>query len=407
MKIVYPILLFGFILVNHSEAQISGCTDRLAINYSKSATINDGSCRYNPANVGPSSTLSLAGTLAETSGLIFWNNTLWTQNDNTDINIYSIDTLNGDIVHSYPLSGIPNKDWEEISQDDNYLYIGDFGNNSGSRTDLRIFRISKNSLTGNSPLIDSIKFSYSDQLDFSSGSNFTDFDCEALIISKDSIYLFTKQWVSNKTSVYSLSKYPGSYTAMLRSSFDVDGLITGAVYFESERIIALSGYSDKLEPFVYLLYDFKGSDFFGGNKRKIALLIPYHQTEGIASSNSIKYYISNEHFSLAPVINVPQQLNIFDLSSFLGNYLGLPKPYPDESNNFIILPVPAHDFITVKSYSALLPIDYSIVTMSGRIIMRDRLTSDNETISVSGLAAGIYFLRIGDEKKHTYKVIKE
>lgn len=407
MKIFYPILLFGFILANQSEAQTSGCTDRLAINYNKSATINDGSCIYNPANAKPSSAFSLADTLSETSGLIFWNNQLWTQNDNTDINIYSLDTLNGNILHPYPISGIPNKDWEEISQDNNYIYIGDFGNNSGSRTDLRIFRISKNSLTGNSPAIDSIKFSYSDQVDFSSGSNYTDFDCEAFIVSKDSIYLFTKQWVSNKTSVYSLSKNPGSYSAKLRSSFDVEGLITGAVYLESERIIALSGYSDMLEPFVYLLYDFTGSDFFGGNKRKIALLIPYHQTEGIATSNGIKYYISNEHFSLAPVINVPQQLNIFDLSSFLGNYLGLPIPFPDEGNNFIVLPVPAHDFITVKSYSALLPIDYSMINLSGKIVFRGKLMSENETISVLDLTAGIYFLRIGDKKKYTYKVIKE
>ena len=407
MKIFYPILLFGFILANQSEAQTSGCTDRLAINHNQAATVNDGSCIYNPANVGPSATINLAGTLSETSGLIFWNNKLWTQNDNTDINIYSLDTLSGNIFHAFPLSGIPNKDWEEISQDDNYVYIGDFGNNSGSRTDLRIFRISKNSLAGNSPVIDSIKFSYSDQVDFSSGSNSTDFDCEAFIISRDSIYLFTKQWVSKKTSVYSLSKNPGSYTAKLRSSFDVDGLITGAVYLESERIIALSGYSDLLDPFVYLLYDFKGSDFFTGNKRKIALLIPYHQTEGIASSNAIKYYISNEHFSLAPLINVPQKLNIFDLSSFLGDYLGLPIPFPDEGNNFIISPVPAHDFIKIRSYSALLPLDYFLANLSGQLIKKGKLSSDTELISVSELASGIYFLRIGDEKKHIYKVIKE
>ncbi len=407
MKILYPILLFGLILINRSEAQISGCTDRLAINYNKAATINDGSCIYNPANVGPSSSLSLAGTLSETSGLIFWNNHLWTQNDNTDTNIYSLDTLNGNFVHAYPLSRITNKDWEEISQDDNYVYIGDFGNNYGNRTDLKIFRISKNSILNETPVIDSIGFSYSDQVDFTSGSNNTDFDCEAFIVSKDSIYLFTKQWKSNRTSLYSLSKNPGEQVAKLRFTFDVKGLITGAVYLESERIVALSGYSETLDPFIYLLYDFNGSDFFGGNKRKIALLIPYHQTEGIATSNGIKYYISNEHFSLAPLINVPQQLNIFDLSSFLGNYLGLPIPFPDEGNNFIVLPVPAHDFITIKSFSAMLPIDYSMINLSGKIVFRGKLMSENETIIVSGLDTGMYILRIGEEKKHAYKIIKE
>jgi hypothetical protein len=406
MRYFLSIAVF-ILLMNRMEAQKYGCTDRLAVNYDQSATINDGSCIYNPANVEPSSTFSLTGTLSETSGLIFWNNQLWTHNDNTDTNIYSLDTLNGSIIHAYPLSRISNKDWEEISQDDDYIYIGDLGNNAGNRTDLRIFRISKNTLISELPEIDSIKFTYSNQVDFTAGSNKTDFDCEAFIVSKDSIYLFTKQWISNRTSVYSLPKNPGNYTAKLKSSYDVDGLITGAVYLESERIVSLSGYSDKLEPFVYLLYDFKGSDFFGANKRKIELLIPYHQTEGIASADGIKYYISNEHFSLASVINVPQQLHVFDLTPFLGNYLGLPIPYPDEVNNFIILPVPAHYFITIKSYSTLLPIDYILGDLSGQIIMKGRLISENSTINVSGLAAGIYFLRIGEERKHSYKVIKD
>jgi hypothetical protein len=91
----------------------------------------------------------------------------------------------------------------------------------------------------------------------------------------------------------------------------------------------------------------------------------------------------------------------------LGNYLGLPIPYPDAENNFIISPVPAHDFVTVKSYSALLPIDYILGNLSGQIIMKGRLMSENSIINVSGLAAGIYFLRIGEERKHSYKVIKE
>jgi len=395
------------LIAGQSEAQKYGCTDRLAVNYDQSATINDGSCTYNPANLEPSISFSLAGSLSETSGLIFWNNQLWTHNDNTDTNIYSLDTLNGNIIKIYPLSRIANKDWEEISQDDNYIYVGDFGNNGGNRTDLRIFKISKNSLTGNLPVIDSVKFTYSDQVDFSTGSNNTDFDCEAFIVSEDSIYLFTKQWVSNKTSVYSLPKNPGYYIAKLKSSYDVEGLITGAVYLESERIIALLGYSDLLEPFVYLLYDFKGSAFFGGNKRKIGLLLPYHQTEGISTADGIKYYISNESFSLYSVINVPQRLHIFDLTSFLGNYLNLPIPFPDAENNFIILPVPAHDFIKVKSYSALLPIDYILINLSGKIIMKGRLTSENETIIVSSLASGMYILRIGKEKRYSYKIIKE
>lgn len=408
MYIRYFIIIVAFILsAAPSEAQVYGCTDRLAVNYDPSATVNDGSCTYNPANIAPLGSLILDEILSETSGLIFWNNYLWTHNDNADNKIYSIDTIYGTIAGSYTLSGIENKDWEEISQDEDYIYIGDFGNNSGDRRDLRIFRISKNSLISESPVIDTINFSYSNQFDFASAVNNTDFDCEAFIVSHDSIYLFTKQWISNNTSLYSLPKTPGTYTAKLRSSIDVDGLITGAVLLESMRIVALSGYSNRLDPFVYLIYDFNGYDFTGGNKRKIEILLQFHQIEAITSTDGIKFYMSNEHFSLFPLTNTRQKIHIFDLGSFLGNYLGLSIPFPDNENNFIISPVPAHDLITVKSYFDLLPADYRLISLTGQIIMTGRLTAELSTINVSALSRGTYILRIGEEKRHSYKVIKE
>jgi len=144
MIIRYLTLILVFIILSgNAHAQIYGCTDRLAINYNSSATLNDGSCIYNLSNISPLGSLPLDEVLSETSGLIFWNNNLWTHNDNSDSNIYMLDTLYGRIVQAYPLAGIENRDWEEISQDEDYVYIGDFGNNSGNRTDVRILKVSK------------------------------------------------------------------------------------------------------------------------------------------------------------------------------------------------------------------------------------------------------------------------
>jgi hypothetical protein len=395
------------LLVNRTEAQIYGCTDRLALNYNPSSTVNDGSCKYNQANIAPLASLKLDGTLSETSGLILWNNLLWTHNDNNDTNLYSLDTIYGNIVQSYPLSSIKNTDWEEISQDEDYIYIGDFGNNSGNRDDLKIFMASKNSILHNSAVFDSICFSYSNQTDFTPDDYNTDFDCEAFIVSDDSIYLFTKQWASKETSVYSLPKNPGIYIAKLRSTFDVKGLITGAVFLKEKKIVVLSGYSRRLDPFIYLLYDFRGTDFFGGNKRKIEVLLPYHQIEGITTADGIKYYVTNEHFSLELLLNIPQKIHVFNLSSFLGNYLNLPVPIPDAENNFIISPVPAHDYITIKSLIDLLPSDYRLLTLSGQTVMTGRLTAEDSILSISGLASGIYILKIGEERRHAFKVVKE
>ena len=60
---------------------------------------------------------------------------------------------------------VENSDWEEISQDDGYIYLGDFGNNTGDRTDLHILRVEKSSLKSGKPSIDTIWYTYSDQYD--------------------------------------------------------------------------------------------------------------------------------------------------------------------------------------------------------------------------------------------------
>ncbi len=111
-------------------AQVPGCTDPLANNYDPSATFNDGSCTYDPVSISLQSTSLLSDQISETSVLINWNGVLWTHNDNADTVIYGLDSMSGDIVQTYSLNGVRNIDWEEISQDDEYIYIGDFGNNS-------------------------------------------------------------------------------------------------------------------------------------------------------------------------------------------------------------------------------------------------------------------------------------
>ncbi len=400
-------IMLIMLIAGHARAQKSGCTDRLAINYDQSATINDGSCRYNPANIGALASLNLDGVLSETSGIVFWENQFWTHNDNSDTNIYALDTLYGRIVQPWPMSHIKNTDWEEISQDKNFIYIGDIGNNSGNRDDLKIYRAGKSSILNNSAVFDSICFTYEDQTDFTPAAYASDFDCEAFIVSSDSIYLFTKEWVSNGTRVYSLPKTPGNYVAKPRASYNINGLITGSVYLEEERIVALIGYNERLNPFLYLLYDFKGSDFFSGNKRKIDIMLPYHQIEGITTTNGIKYFITNEYFTLAPIIKTPQKIHLLDLHAFLGDYLNLSVPHPDTENNFIVSPVPAHEFVTIQSLPDLLPADYIMLNLSGQIVMTGKLNSENSTLNISGLNSGIYFMRIGEERRHSYKIVKE
>jgi hypothetical protein len=311
------VILFFLLCITSTYGQISGCTDTLAENFNPNATINNGSCLYAFAKIKPESTLKISDSLIETSGLIAFDNLLWTHNDDHDTTIYGLDSI-GKIKKKIKLENVVNTEWEEISQDSIYIYIGDFGNNSqGNRTDLHILRIEKKSFLLNKPVIDTISFSYSDQIDFSAQKpNSTDFDCEAFVVSQDSIYLFTKQWSQNKTSVYVLPKNPGNYIAQYKEILNVDGLITGATMTPKNEIV-LCGYTKNFQTFLYLVYDLKNFDFTTANQRRINFSLTYHQIEGITTLNGKQFFISNESFMKKPIINNPQQIHTLDLSTYL------------------------------------------------------------------------------------------
>ncbi|HOY30530.1 MAG TPA: T9SS type A sorting domain-containing protein [Bacteroidales bacterium] len=411
MHNIFIILVFCIVLFSaEAKAQVYGCTDPLASNYNVTATVNDGSCIYNNTSVAPVTSKLLSPQISETSGLIFWNNYLWTHNDNTDTNLYVLDTTTGAIVQTYPVYGFENTDWEDISQDDHYIYIGDFGNNAnGNRTDLRIIRIEKNSLLQNITVADTINFSYSNQTNFiPAGSCNTDFDCEAFIVTSDSIFLFTKQWISNQTSIYALPKTPGTYIAQLQATNNVDGLITGATCLQPEKLVVLCGYSTTLQPFALLLYDFNGNDFFSGNKRKISISLPLHQIEGITTNNGLFYYFSNEYFSRMKIIATEQKLHLIDLSPYLGDYLNYPATYGSKtefSDDVAIYPNPGKDVISVKINTSKTEKNYFISDISGKIVLSGILESDSSNIHVNKLKKGTYFLQVGH--KDVFKWIKE
>jgi hypothetical protein len=302
----------------------TGCTDPQAGNFNPSARVNDGSCSYDTVYVSPVLTMELSMEVEETSGLIFWDGCLWTHNDDTDNRIFGIDTATARIIKTHILWKVVNWDWEEISQDEDYIYLGDFGNNGGNRTDLHILRVEKSSLQGRIPSIDTIWFTYPDQVDFPPASlNQTEFDCEAFVVTRDSIYLFTKQWLTANTTVYALSKEPGTQVARKHSTYAIGGLVTGATYLEEKRLLVLCGYSGLLQPFLCLLYDYPDHRFFEGNRRLVKLSILFHQVEGIATNDGLIYYLSNESSNLGPRgFRNLQKLHRFDMTPYLGEYLG-------------------------------------------------------------------------------------
>ena len=61
--------------------------------------------------------------------------------------IYYI-SYTGEIIKKRNIINSKNKDWEDITKDNKFLYIGDFGNNLNNRKDLKIYKV---------PLFENIK----------------------------------------------------------------------------------------------------------------------------------------------------------------------------------------------------------------------------------------------------------
>ncbi len=313
MKFKLLIVIICWIFFQNTVTAQSGCTDVMARNYKANAIENDGSCCYKRLKIKEFNSFVLSDSLNETSGLVEWDNHLYTHNDDTDLHLYQLDKK-GSITKKIKLNGVKNKDWEELTQDITHFYLGDFGNNtSGNRTDLIIYKIAKDSLFDN-PKIEVITFSYPEQSDFSrQKSNTTDFDCEAFIATEDELILFTKQWKNKQSAVYRLPKNPGHYAAAYITTLKVKGLITGAAFVEEKNLIALCGHNKKLKPFIYLITDLKDFNFEKANQRKIKLKLPFHQIEAISTTNGIDFFITNERFSRKIIGTVEQQLHFFSL----------------------------------------------------------------------------------------------
>jgi hypothetical protein len=241
---------------------------------------------------------NLGPTVAETSGLLKLDDVLITHNDSGDEpHLYELDVVLGTVTRTVTVANALAQDWEDICADDNYIYIGDFGNNDGVRTNLHVLRVSISDYfdTDNDTVYaDTIHFNYVDQVDFEPATYTTNYDAEAMITMNDSLYIFTKNWGNQKTNIYALSKIPGDYSIAIRDSLNTEGLVTGAAYDPIHQEIVLSGYV-LTTPFVYLIDNVTGTDFSTYPQNRYApSFTASKQIEGISEMGGHTYYISAE-----------------------------------------------------------------------------------------------------------------
>ena len=252
--------------------------------------------------------------LKEISGIVKDGDVIWAITDKSNA-VHSFD-LYGNEKTRIPLTNITVQDAEAITADNEYLYIGDFGNNEGNRLQRSIIRTAKkDSAAANdtSTQAQTISFTFPGDHEVEKKKE-NDFDCEAMVIYKDSLYLFTKRRGDMQTELYVLPKTPGQYEARRISAFNSDGMITDAAVNPAGNELALIGY-DKghTKPFIWIFSNFKGSDFFSGNSQRYYLGTKKKQdwqVEGITYADDQNFYISCEKSK-----DIPCTLYLLDRSA--------------------------------------------------------------------------------------------
>nr|WP_315032578.1 hypothetical protein [uncultured Chryseobacterium sp.] len=232
----------------------------------------------------------------ESSGLNILNGKLYTFNDSGNApELFEINKSSGEILKTLKVNG-KNTDWEALTNDGTHFYIGDFGNNDGSRKHLKIFKVpfQNDSLQNNQ--IKEILFRYPEQTDYISNYYKTDFDAEAMVYTNGKIHLFTKEWNAKSTAHYIIN--PDVYEkqdAVKTEAYKTNFMVTDAAYFEKK--LYLIGYTKKTEVFLDIFTETEPGAFFKEQPKHYYLgsSLAIGQIEGIAVDET-GIYISGEKF---------------------------------------------------------------------------------------------------------------
>ena len=239
----------------------------------------------------------LSDSIKETSGLNFFENRLFTFNDSgNSSDIFEIEKSTGKILKTFK-TGLKNTDWEALANDGKYFYIGDFGNNAGTRKDLRIYKIpfeNRNIFRKDSVKI--IPFFYPEQKDFTPKNLNNDFDAEAMIFLNGKIHIFTKEWASKSTSHYVVNpENSENQSAQKIETFKTNFVVTDASYVDGK--LYLVGYTKGTDVFLQIFQESEPGIFFKNNSTKFYLGSAFSvgQIEGISVDEN-GAYLSSEAF---------------------------------------------------------------------------------------------------------------
>ena len=240
-------------------------------------------------------TLVLPKIINETSGLEILNDVFVTHNDSGGEPSLYFFNISGEIINSIKIEKenfleIYNNDWEDITADEDYLYIADTGNNFGTRDNLNIIKVKISDFS----IDDKIDIFYSDQESFFPSSKHK-YDAEALLIIEDKIALFSKDRDSLNTDLYLIDDTVKEKQELSSvANFNVNSLITGGDYDSDTGILALVSYSFKGEQYLILFEDFNIDNPRYNSFKKYRIPIERAQIESVKIINGNMFWVTSE-----------------------------------------------------------------------------------------------------------------
>ena len=235
--------------------------------------------------------ISLSKKIDETSGLEIVDGQFITHNDSGgDPKLYYLDKK-GKIVFERTLEGVKNNDWEDITKDDQFIYVANMGNNFDTRKNLSII---KTPIDPSSSEAELIVFNYPEQVKFTTAYNQSQYDAEALITIDDYLIILTKNKLKKITEIYALPKIAGKYEAKKIGSLNTQSIVTGGDYDPDTKLLALTGTLIFNEYYILKIEDF---DLESKKDYKIDMYeIPIGKTqvEAIKIIDSNTFWITSE-----------------------------------------------------------------------------------------------------------------
>jgi pimeloyl-ACP methyl ester carboxylesterase len=215
--------------------------------------------------------------------------------------LFNIDTT-GKVIKTVRVTGAPNVDWEDITQDDQgNFFIGDIGNENNNRKSFSVYKVAFDQIKSSDKAESlTISFTLPDQHNFPPPATNLNYDLESMFWFDDAIYFFSKNRTkpfSGYSKLYKIPDSPGSHIAQLLDSILVskqgvreNGWVASASLSPDKKKLALLGYDR-----VWMITDFENGAFCKGRITEIPMKNTSHK-KGLDFFDNSTLLIVDEYF---------------------------------------------------------------------------------------------------------------